>query len=84
VPPVTAGLGWVRIVSISMANHARWSAHPGLMRWLASSRLDGGLAHLLQESRDDATRKALVQRMRDGSRAGSANMPKLLFQLAHH
>ena len=43
VPPVTAGLGWVRIVSISMANHARWSNHPELMRWLASSRLDGGV-----------------------------------------
>jgi hypothetical protein len=73
---------WVRMVSISMANQARWSAHPELTRWATSSRLDGGLAHLVHESREDARRKALVERARNASRAGLANIPKLLAQLS--
>src|SRR5262245_3119029 len=80
--PVPGELGdWVRMVSISMANQARWSAHPDLMQWAACSRLDGGLAHLVHESREDVHRKALVERARNASRAGLANMPSLLAQL---
>ena len=80
--PVSGEPGnWLRMVSISMANQARWSAHPELMRWATSSRLDGGLAHLVHESREDVRRKTLIERARNASRAGLANMPKLLAQL---
>ena len=79
VPVPVPDLGnWVRMMSISMANQARWSAHPELMRWLASSRLDAGLTSLAQHSGDDVQRKALLERARNASRAGSANMPNLL------
>src|SRR5262245_20774802 len=80
--PVPGELGdWVRMVSISMTNQARWSAHPELMRWATSSRLDGGLAHLVHESRQDVHRKALVERARNATCAGLANIPELLAQL---
>jgi hypothetical protein len=81
VPVTGEPSDWVRMVSITIANQARWSAHPELMRWQASSRLDGGLAHLLHESCEDVARKALVQRVRNATRAGSANTPKLLAQI---
>jgi hypothetical protein len=85
VPVPLPELGnWVRMMSISMANQARWSAHPELMRWLASSRLDAGLASLVQASGDEVRRKVLVERARNASRAGSANMSKLLAQQGHH
>jgi hypothetical protein len=85
VPVPLPELGnWVRMMSISMANQTRWSAHPELMRWLASSRLDAGFASLVQASSEVLPHKALVERARNASRAGSANMPKLLAQQGHH
>jgi hypothetical protein len=84
VPVPLPELGnWVRMMSISMANQTRWSAHPELMRWLASSRLDAGLASLVRASGDNVRRKALIERAQNAGRAGSTNMSKLLAQQGH-
>ena len=69
---------WARMMLASLQNQTRWSAHPDLMRWTAECRLDGIAVMINGVKDDDAGRRSMVKRARNATRAGFANMPKLL------
>lgn len=82
VPMPVTPPDWIRMWAVSLANRQPWSRHPGLMDWLAHSRLDSmtALVHAVKE--DDADRQALLQRYKAGAKQAAAQLPQLLAAIA--
>ncbi|NDZ13150.1 hypothetical protein C7T35_36140 [Variovorax sp. WS11] len=78
VPTPVVPADWIRVWVVSLGNRQRWGKHPGLMEWVAHSRLDSmtALVHAVRE--DDADRQALLQRYKAGARQAAARLPGLL------
>ena len=82
VPTPVAPADWIRMWVVSLGNRQRWGKHPGLMEWVAHSRLDSmtALVHAVKE--DDADRQALLQRYKAGAKQAAARLPQLLAAVA--
>lgn len=70
-----------RMTTVSMSNQARSAAHPDLMAWLTTSRLDPAAALLAKDRTGDPDKQALVERARRAMREGLPNLQKLVAQL---
>lgn len=80
VPP-TLATDWLRMLEVSMKNQERWSRHPGLQQWLATSRLNA-LFNSVHRIRPEETGKvALMQRYRQAIKLAVARLPELIATL---
>ena len=77
VPPTLAA-DWLRMLDVSMKNHLRWSAHPGLQQWLAGSRLNSLFHAAAGIKPDEAEKIALLQRHRQAIKPAVARMSHLM------
>jgi hypothetical protein len=77
VPP-TLATDWLRMLDVSMKNHLRWSAHPGLQQWLAGSRLNSMFHSAAGIQPDEAGKIALLQRHRKAIKPAVERMSQLI------
>lgn len=82
VPVPAEPADWIRMWAVSLANRQHWGKHPGLMEWVAHSRLDSmtALVHAVKEG--DADRQALLQRYKASAKQAAAQLPRLLAAIA--
>jgi hypothetical protein len=77
VPP-TLATDWLRMLDVSMKNHLRWSAHPGLQQWLAGSRLNSMFHSAAGIQPDETGKIALLQRHRKAIKPAVERMSQLI------
>jgi hypothetical protein len=82
VVPPTLSTDWLRMLDVSMKNQQRWSRHPGLLQWLAESRLNALFSSALRIRPDEAEKIALMQRYRQAIKPAVARLPDLIATLS--
>jgi hypothetical protein len=81
VPSPEAPADWMRMWAVSLANGARWRAHPALNAWSMQRRLNSQAVLARGVTPDDRARVALLREM--GRKAGeaAARLPALMAML---
>jgi hypothetical protein len=81
VPSPETPADWVRMWAVSLANGARWRAHPALNAWSMQCRLNSQAVLAKGVTPDDSARMALLRQM--GQKAGEAvaRLPALMAML---
>jgi hypothetical protein len=78
VPSPEVPHDWMRMWAATLANTARWRAHPALNAWLMKCRLNGQAVMARGVSRDDAPRLALLHETGVKAAEAAARLPALL------
>ena len=78
VPSPEVPHDWMRMWAATLANTARWRAHPALNAWLMKCRLNGQAVMARGVSRDDAPRLALLRETGVKAAEAAARLPALL------
>ena len=78
VPSPEVPRDWMRMWAATLANTARWRAHPALNAWLMKCRLNGQAVMARGVSRDDAPRMALLHETGVKAAEAAARLPALL------
>jgi hypothetical protein len=78
VPSPEVPLDWMRMWAATLANTARWRAHPALNAWLMKCRLNGQAVMARGVSRDDSARMALLHETGVKATEAAARLPALL------
>jgi hypothetical protein len=81
VPP-TLATDWLRMLAVSMKNQQRWSRHPGLLQWLAGSRLNALFNTATRIGPDETEKIALMQRYGRAIKPAVTRLPELIATLA--
>ena len=68
---------WLHMTAANYANQFRWSQDPGLRQWLRANRLDGFARISSQIDADDASKRAIVARLREHAGPAMANLQRL-------
>jgi hypothetical protein len=82
VPSPEVPHDWLRMWAATLANGARWRAHPALNAWLMKCRLNGQAVMARGVSHDDAERMALMHLVGARSAEAAARLPALLAMAA--
>lgn len=72
---------YVRSLVPDFTNRLAAANDPAVRAWTNASRLDGYARVLKQVSREDASKQAILQKVRQATAAAAANMPRLLQSL---
>jgi hypothetical protein len=78
VPSPEVPHDWMRMWAATLANTARWRAHPALNAWLMKCRLNGQAVMARGVSRDDVARMALLHETGVRAAEAAARLPALL------
>ncbi len=78
VPSPEVPHDWMRMWAASLANAARWRAHPALNAWLMKCRLNGQAVMARGISPDDSARMALLHQTGTKAAEAAARLPALL------
>jgi hypothetical protein len=78
VPSPEVPHDWMRMWAASLANAARWRAHPALNAWLMKCRLNGQAVMARGISPDDSARMALLHQTGAKAAEAAARLPALL------
>lgn len=81
VPPTQAP-DWLRMLAVSMGNGQRWSRHPQLREWLATSRLNGMFHAMSNVKPEDTEKMAMLNRYRQAIKPGVARLSQLMATLS--
>jgi hypothetical protein len=78
VPSPEVPRDWMRMWAVSLANGARWRAHPALNAWMMKCRLNGQAVMARGVLPEDTARMALLKQVGAKSAEAAARLPALL------
>jgi len=78
VPSPEVPRDWMRMWAVSLANGARWRAHPALNAWMMKCRLNGQAVMARGVLPEDTARMALMKQVGAKSAEAAARLPALM------